>query len=123
MSLIAGTIIYTKEDQTYFLVSDDQPRQKFYTVKMHKHENDTALGSLLEGLRHGLGVDPDNLRLGEIAGWQANEDIITLYTFDVINADSFDLKRLSQLGLHFVTATSAMNLLHEVDTNVVAKLD
>lgn len=124
MSLVAGTVIFTRGDKSYFLVADTLAKPKFYTVKMHRHEADTALGSLLTGLKNELGLDPENLRLGEIAGWHADDgEIVSLYTLDAVDPDAFNLKRLDLLGLHFVSTHEAAQLLLDVDMMVAVKLD
>ncbi|TYC48383.1 hypothetical protein ESZ50_08440 [Weissella muntiaci] len=124
MSLVAGTIIFTRDDQSYFLVADTLPKQQFYTVKMHRHEGDTALGSLLTGLKTDLGIDPNNLRLGEIAGWRMDgNEVISLYTLDAVDSTAFDLTRLDLVGVHFVSARDAAELLLDVDMMAAVRLD
>ena len=128
MSLIAGTVVFTRNDQSYFLVTDEVPTPRFYTVKMHKHDGDTALGSLLTGMKDELGFDIDNLRLGELAAWHGQgletaEDLISLYTFEPVDAARFNMVRLGMLGLQFMNAKDAADLLRNVDMTGVARLD
>ena len=128
MAKIAGTIVFTRDDQAYFLVTDEIPVPKFYTVQMHKHAGDTALGSLLTGMKSELGLHIDNLRLGELAAWHETglstaEDLISLYTFEPVAADCIDLDRLEMLGLQFVNARDMKSLLKNVDIVGVKQLD
>jgi len=128
MAKIAGTIVFTRQDQSYFLVTDEVPVAKFYTVQMHKHDGDTALGSLLTGMKSELGLHLDNLRLGELAAWHETglataEDLISLYTFEPVASDLIDLERLELLGLQFVNARDMKNLLKNVDIVGVKQLD
>ncbi|MCM0583375.1 hypothetical protein H9L19_01510 [Weissella diestrammenae] len=127
MSLIAGTVYFTQEDKTFFLVTD-QPHSKFFTVKMHKHQGDTALGSLLNGIKGELGIDPNDLRLGELGAWHIKggttaEDLISLYTLELVEPNRVDLKRLSDLGMSFASAANLSDLLTSVDVTGVAALD
>jgi hypothetical protein len=126
MSRIAGTIIFTRDDMSYFLVVDDTV--DFYTVKMHRHNEDTALGTLLTGFKNELGIDVDNLRLGELAGWtkqgvDEQAELISLYTFEVVDPQKMDLNRLELLGMHFASAREVATLLQHVDMMTVAQLD
>jgi hypothetical protein len=126
MSQIAGTVIFSQNDMSYFLVTDDQ--HEFYSVKMHRHQDDTALGSILAGMKNELGLDIDNLRLGELAAWRQHSDseedrLISLYTFEVVDFAKVDVERLGNLGLHFVSATEAAPLIKNVDMMSVAQLD
>lgn len=128
MSMIAGTIVFTRNDQSYFLVTDEVPTPRFYTVKMHKHAGDTALGSILTGMKGELGINLDNLRLGELAAWHGKdletaEDLISLYTFEPIDTTDFNMDRLALLGLQFMNAKDAAGLLTNVDMTGVARLD
>ncbi|KAA8433236.1 hypothetical protein ACFQGR_06020 [Weissella sagaensis] len=128
MSLIAGTIIFTRDDQSYFLVTDELPKPKFYTVKMHKHDGDTALGSIVNGMRDELGIDFDNLRFGELAAWhlqesESSEDLVSLYTFEAIDSKLLNLERLNLLGLQFINARDIGRLLKNVDMAGVIQLD
>ncbi|MDR3240559.1 MAG: hypothetical protein LBT37_00110 [Lactobacillaceae bacterium] len=127
MSLIAGTVYFTQEDRAFFLVTD-QPHSKFFTVKMHKHDNDTALGSLLSGFKNELGIDPDNLRLGELGAWHisggvTSEDLVSLYTLELVDHDKLNLERLADLGMSFASADNLSDLLTNVDVTGVARLD
>lgn len=128
MSLIAGTIIFTRDDQSYFLVTDELPKPKFYTVKMHKHDGDTALGSIVNGMRDELGIEFDNLRFGELAAWhlqelESSEDLVSLYTFEAIDSKLLNLDRLNLLGLQFINARDISGLLKNVDMAGVIQLD
>ncbi|MFL2019741.1 hypothetical protein [Weissella hellenica] len=128
MSLIAGTIIFTRDDQSYFLVTDELPKPKFYTVKMHKHDGDTALGSIVNGMRDELGIGFDNLRFGELAAWhlqelESSEDLVSLYTFEAIDSKLLNLDRLNLLGLQFINTRDISGLLKNVDMAGVIQLD
>ncbi|MBS0949334.1 hypothetical protein JK159_02905 [Weissella minor] len=128
MTLVAGTIIFTRDDQSYFMVKDDVPISKFYTVRMHKHENDTALGSLLEGMKEQLGLNLNNLRLGELAVWHSEGradsiDSTSLYTFEVVDVSLINFERLAAVGMEFVNARHARDLVRNVDMSGVIKLD
>lgn len=128
MSLIAGTIIFTRDEQSYFLVTDEVPEPKFYTVKMHKHDGDTALGSIVNGMQDELGINMDNLRFGELAAWhtqglETTEDLISLYTFEPIDSEALNLDRLSLLGLQFVNAKDVVDFLKNVDMTGAMQLD
>lgn len=128
MSLIAGTIIFTRDDQSYFLVTDELPTPKFYTVKMHKHDGDTALGSIVNGMKDELGVEFENLKFGELAAWhlqglETSEDLVSLYTFEPIDSSLLNLERLSLLGLQFINARDMQELLKNVDMTGVIQLD
>ena len=95
---------------------------------MHKHDGDTALGSILTGMKDELGFDIDNLRLGELAAWhgqglESAEDLISLYTFEPVDATHFNMDRLGLLGLQFMNAKDAADLLRNVDMTGVARLD
>lgn len=127
MSLIAGTIYFTRGDQTFFLVTD-QPASKFFTVKMHRHKKDTALGALLTGIRNELGIDPDTLRLGELGAWHTQglmvqDDLVSLYTLELLDETTLNLERLSNLGMSFASAASLSNLITKVDVTRVTRLD
>lgn len=127
MSYVAGTIIFTREDQSFFLVTDT-PVSRFYTVKLHRQAGDTALGSLLTGMKMELGVDIDNLRLGELAVWhergeQDNSDAFSLFTFEPIDISLLDFERLRAVGLQFINARQAHQLLQNVDMSGVTSLD
>lgn len=127
MSLIGGTVFYTdiETNNTYFLVTDEVPQPNFYTVKMHRHNDETALGAILNGFKNELALNLDNLRLGELAGWhmKSDADLIALYTFEVVNPAIFDHERLSMLGMHFANAKDLNSLLTTVDMNGFGRLD
>lgn len=127
MSLIAGTVFYTDNEtnNTYFLVTDEIPQPNFYTVKMHRHNDETALGAIINGFKNELALNIDNLRLGELAGWhmRGDTDLIALYTFEVVNPAIFNHERLSMLGMHFANAKDLNSLLTTVDMNGVGRLD
>ncbi|MFL1696446.1 hypothetical protein ACJQWY_06575 [Weissella kandleri] len=127
MSLIAGTVYFTRADQTYFLVTD-QPKSQFFTVKMHRHQNETALGTLLSGLREELGIDPDCLRLGELGTWhtqglETQDDLISLYTLELVDEKSLNMQRLRSVGMSFAQAKSVKDLIFNVDVTGVTRLD
>lgn len=127
MSYVAGTIIFTREDQSFFLVTDT-PVSRFYTVKLHRQAGDTALGSLLTGMKTELGIDIDNLRLGELAVWHEsgeddNSDAFSLFTFEPIDISLLDFERLRAVGLQFMNARQAHQLLQNVDMSGVTSLD
>lgn len=128
MSLIAGTVIFTRDDQSYFLVTDELPTPKFYTVKMHKHDGDTALGSIVNGMKDELGIEFENLKFGELAAWhlqglETSEDLVSLYTFEPIDSNLLNLERLNLLGLQFINAGDIQKLLKNVDMTGVIQLD
>lgn len=128
MSLIAGTVIFTRDDQSYFLVTDELPIPKFYTVKMHKHDGDTALGSIVNGMKDELGIEFENLKFGELAAWhlqglETSEDLVSLYTFEPIDSNLLNLERLNLLGLQFINAGDIQKLLKNVDMTGVIQLD
>lgn len=127
MSYVAGTIIFTRDDQSFFLVTDT-PVSRFYTVKLHRQAGDTALGSLLTGMKSDLGINMDNLRLGELAVWheqgkQDNSDAFSLFTFEPIDISLLDFERLRAVGLQFINARQAHQLLQNVDMTGVTSLD
>ncbi|MDR3190352.1 MAG: hypothetical protein LBT80_03995 [Lactobacillaceae bacterium] len=128
MSMIAGTIIYVVDDKTYFLVADESADSSFFAVKMHRHDTDTALGSILHGLKADLGIDPNNLRLGELAAWHTKrgdtaEDLISLYTFTVVDPSLLNHQRIEMAGMHFKWAEGLVDLLKHVDVSGVTQLD
>ncbi|AIG65833.1 hypothetical protein ACRHK7_01435 [Weissella tructae] len=127
MSYVAGTIIFTRGDQSFFLVTDT-PESRFYTVKLHRQAGDTALGSLLAGMKSELGIDVDNLRLGELAVWHEqgqhdNSDAFSLFTFEPVDISVLDFERLRAVGLQFMNARQAHSLLENVDMSGVTSLD
>lgn len=127
MSYVAGTIIFTRGDQSFFLVTDT-PDSRFYTVKLHRQAGDTALGSLLTGMKSELGIDVDNLRLGELAVWHEqgqhdNTDAFSLFTFEPVDISLLDFERLRAVGLQFMNARQAHSLLENVDMSGVTSLD
>ncbi|RRG18882.1 hypothetical protein D3P96_02530 [Weissella viridescens] len=128
MTLVAGTIIFTRADQSFFMVKDEQPIANFYTVKAHKHEEDTPLGSLLAGMKNQLGLNLDNLRLDELAVWHraqpdGSKDSTSLFTFEVVDPDKINMERLAAVGMEFVNAKDALNLVTNVDMSGVIKMD
>ncbi|MBM7616468.1 hypothetical protein JOC36_000001 [Weissella uvarum] len=128
MTLIAGTIIFTRDDQSFFMVKDGLPISEFYTVRMHQHEDDTALGALLAGMKDQLGLNLDNLRLGELAVWhrEGRDDSIdstSLFTFEVIDDALLNFDRLEAVGMEFVNARDAVSLVKNVDMSGVIGLD
>ncbi|KRN32556.1 hypothetical protein [Weissella halotolerans] len=126
MSLVAGTVVFTRGDQSFFLVTEQAPRARFYTVKMHKHKNETALGSLLTGFKSDLGLSIENLRLSELAVWHdASLQVgpISLFTFTPVNIEAIDFERLHAVGLAFMNARDVRELLKSVDMTAVAGFD
>jgi len=127
MSYVAGTVIFTRGDQSFFMVTDT-PVPRFYTVKMHRQAGDTALGSLLAGMKSELGIDVNNLRLGELAVWhergeQDNSDAFSLFTFEPVEIELLDFERLRAVGIEFMNARQAHKLLENVDMSGVTSLE
>lgn len=84
MSLIAATAIAVKDNLPYFLVEKTKDQtHRFFTTKMHRHNNYTSLGAVLRGLKSLGPVDFDEWRLGELTSVSGGDSLMSIYSFDV----------------------------------------
>ena len=117
MTLVAGTIVVIKEGMPSYLVVKDQKQVSFFSAKMHKHRNETALGTIIKAFEPYFVID--NLRLDELTSVRIQNEMCSLYVFEVVD---FSLVKSQNDNFEFVEASSIHNLLETVDMNAAPKL-
>lgn len=116
MSMVAGTIMMINDGMPSYLVKYEDAVANFLTVKMHKHANETALGTLLRTMKNDF--DLDNLRLDELASIKLHGQIGSLYVFKLVAP----IEVLAENGYKFVEASNLHALLETVDMSSAPKL-
>lgn len=114
MSLIAATAIALKENLPYFLVEEDEQGYHFFTAKMHRHNHDTSLGTVLRGLKTLGPVDLNQWRLGELTSVNNGGVLMSLYAFEVDNM--LKIEKSLDSNLKFAPANQLHQLLETVQT-------
>jgi hypothetical protein len=117
MSLVAGTIMVVQDGMPYYLVDRNEAEFNFLAAKMHEHEGDTALGTILKELANTITVD--ELRLEELTSVETSEGTNSLFVFTTVNFDNIDLDDSS---LEFVQAAGLHELLETVDMGSAPQL-
>ena len=122
MSLIAATTIAVKDNLPYFLVEKTKDQTyRFFTTKMHLHNNDTSLGAVLRGLKSLGPVDFDDWRLGELTSVSCGDSLMSIYSFDVKDMPKIE-KELNYL-LVFVPANKIHPLLETLQTTAFVSFE
>ena len=122
MSLIAATAIAVKDNLPYFLVEKTKDQTyRFFTTKMHRHNNDTSLGSVLRGLKSLGPVDFDDWRLGELTSVSGGDSLMSIYSFDV--KDMPKIEKELNYRLVFVPANKIHPLLEPLQTPAFVSFD
>ncbi|MDY5164428.1 hypothetical protein RQW99_07765 [Leuconostoc falkenbergense] len=122
MSLIAATAIAVKDNLPYFLVEKTKDQTyRFFTTKMHRHNNDTSLGSVLRGLKSLGPVDFDDWRLGELTSVSGGDSLMSIYSFDV--KDMPKIEKELNYQLVFVPANKTHPLLETLQTKAFVSFE
>ena len=122
MSLIAATTIAVKDNLPYFLVEKTKDQTyRFFTTKMHRHNNDTSLGAVLRGLKSLGPVDFDDWRLGELTSVSGGDSLMSIYSFYVKDMQKIE-KELNYL-LVFVPANKIHPLLETLQTTAFVSFE
>lgn len=117
MTLVAGTIVVVREGMPSYLVVKNNEQVNFFSAKMHKHRNETALGTIIQALKPYFNID--NLRLDELTSVKIQKEMCSLYVFKVVN---FNLIELADNNFKFVEASNIHTLLETVDMSAAPKL-
>ena len=122
MSLIAATAIAVKDNLPYFLVEKTKDQTyRFFTTKMHRHNNDTSLGAVLRGLKSLGPVDFDEWRLGELTSVSGGDSLMPVYSFDV--KDMSKIEKELNYRLVFVPANEIHPLLETLQTTAFVSFE
>ena len=122
MLLLAATTIAVKDNLPYFLVEKTKDQTyRFFTTKMHLHNNDTSLGAVLRGLKSLGPVDFDDWRLGELTSVSCGDSLMSIYSFDVKDMPKIE-KELNYL-LVFVPANKIHPLLETLQTTAFVSFE
>lgn len=122
MSLIAATAIAVKDNLPYFLVEKTKDQTyRFFTTKMHRHNNDTSLGAVLRGLKSLGPVDFDEWRLGELTSVSGGDSLMSIYSFDV--KDMSKIEKELNYQLVFVPANKIHPLLETLQTKAFVSFE
>lgn len=122
MSLIAATAIAVKDNLPYFLVEKTKDQTyRFFTTKMHRHNNDTSLGAVLRGLKSLGPVDFDEWRLGELTSVSGGDSLMSIYSFDV--KDMSKIEKELNYQLVFVPANKIHPLLKTLQTTAFVSFE
>ncbi|WP_349551301.1 hypothetical protein [Leuconostoc pseudomesenteroides] len=122
MSLIAATAIAVKDNFPYFLVEQSKDNSyRFFTTKMHRHNNDTSLGAVLRGLKLLGPVDFDDWRLGELTSVSDGNSLMSIYSFDVKDMPKIEKELNHQLV--FVPANEIHPLLETLQTTAFVSFE
>lgn len=121
MSLIAATAIAFENNLPYFLVEKEVEGYRFFTAKMHRHNQETSLGVVLRELKK-LGLENfDQWRLGELTSVKADGQLLSLYSFEV--TDMLSISQVLDHQLEFVPANKLHGLLETLQTTAFVSFE
>ncbi|MCT8388632.1 hypothetical protein D0501_00735 [Leuconostoc holzapfelii] len=121
MSLIAATAIAYENNLPYFLVEKQGDDYRFFTAKMHRHNQETSLGVVLRELKKMGLADFDNWRLGELTSVKTDGQLLSLYSFEVTDMAAITTALDDQLT--FVPANKLHGLLETLQTTAFVSFE
>lgn len=117
MSIVAGTIAAIQDGMPYYLVVNTDNHFSFFTAKMHAHENDTALGAVLEAMKPHFAIE--DFRLDELTSVTIDGKLSSLFVFTTTDLAAI---QLDGTDFEFVQASGLHSLLETVDMGSAPQL-
>ncbi|CAK8054670.1 hypothetical protein [Eupransor demetentiae] len=111
MTMVAATVIAFEDKMPYFLVKQAKGEDaEFFAVKVHRHEETTSLGTILNAFKHAGVKNFDQWRIGELSAVKNQSgELMPLYSFEV--SDRKAVQKELEGDLVFESADKIKDLL------------